>query len=537
MSESGFDAVVGGAGHNGLVLATYLQQAGLRTVLVEQAATVGGMATTTAPLGPGLRHNPHANYLSYQDIMPMLAEFDLARHGLRTISPHAQHGIAFDDGRPPVVLYRPACMEQTHRSIGRYSRQDADLFTALTARAATLTDALARALYRPVDASTLDDHAEAVERAYRDLGITSRLGTRSAAAMIDELFDTPELRALLQLLVIEFGGSLDEPGGDMALLGFTLWLCGRRSLAVGGTQSISDALYAAATDAGVTVWPSSRATRFVVENGRVTGVRTTTRDITGVKVVASSVDIGQTLLELLPPTALTARDRAAAVDLGRQRVPVVASQAFALRSPPAYTSARHAPDLDRCMQVYIGYDGPSDVREHERELAAGLLPAPAASVRVNTLWDPTQGNGALHVGGADSFFPHGLSESEWDAVAVSYNEALLATWARVAPNMTRNNVVDDHFHRPPRSDRGIWARTGPDCYRTDIHGLYLCGTGTYPGGGVHGACAHNAFHIIATDLGNTGDDVYCASRKDHRDEAFSGHFDHSATVDKCVLHG
>src|SRR5580693_1878850 len=84
---SAYDAVVVGAGHNGLTIALYLQRAGLKTLVVEQADRVGGMARTDEAPASGFRHNPHANYLAYGTVSAVERDFDLAGAGLVTITP------------------------------------------------------------------------------------------------------------------------------------------------------------------------------------------------------------------------------------------------------------------------------------------------------------------------------------------------------------------------------------------------------------------------------------------------------------------
>ena len=149
MAPRVYDAVVIGAGHNGLCLAAYLQRAGLRTAVVERRHEEGGGVNTEEPLLPGFRFNLHAQYMEFFDIMPMIQDFKLDEIGLRTVMPEAQAGIAFADGRPPVILHRPDLLDRTHQSISRYSKDDADRYVELKTRAAQLETLLAIGIYNP----------------------------------------------------------------------------------------------------------------------------------------------------------------------------------------------------------------------------------------------------------------------------------------------------------------------------------------------------------------------------------------------------
>jgi len=138
-----YDAVVIGAGHNGLCLAAYLQRAGLSTVVIERRHEEGGGVNTEEPVLPGFRHNMHAQYMEFFDIMPMIRDFGLEEVGLRTVMPEAQAGIAFADGRPPIIVYRPDLLERTRESIAAYSKVDADTFVELKRRAVEVEELVA----------------------------------------------------------------------------------------------------------------------------------------------------------------------------------------------------------------------------------------------------------------------------------------------------------------------------------------------------------------------------------------------------------
>ena len=151
-----YDAIVIGAGHNGLCLAAYLQRAGLSTAVIERRHEEGGGTNTEEPVLPGFRHNMHAQFMEFFDIMPMIQDFALEDLGLRTVMPEAQAGITFADGRPPVILHRPDLLDRTHASISRYSKADADMYVELKHRAVALEQLFAAGLYSIPQAGGLD---------------------------------------------------------------------------------------------------------------------------------------------------------------------------------------------------------------------------------------------------------------------------------------------------------------------------------------------------------------------------------------------
>jgi phytoene dehydrogenase-like protein len=499
-----YDAIVIGAGHNGLCLAAYLGRAGLSTLVVERSEAVGGMAATEEPLLPGFRHNPHANFLAYEDVMPVAGDFGLEALGLRTLMPDAQHGIAFSDGRPPIVLHRPGLLGRTHASVARHSASDADTYVELKRRAMTLEPQIAGVTYAPPTRAAFEAQAEAVAAAYGDLGITVGLAHRTGEALIDDLFESPEMRALMYRLAAELGVPTGEPGGALAFLGFVMWTTANRRLPVGGMRSVADALARACLREGVDVAADRAVDRVIVRDGRAVAIRLPgCGDIAAREVVASTAGLGHTLLGLLGERHLSDATVRAIRAFDATPEPTLASLMFCLREPPRYRSARWDPDIDHCFHTVVGFDRAEDAVAHMREVRAGLLPAPAAAVRVNTLWDPSQAPAGFHVAGADSFFPGRgtLSDRQWDDVRASYNDAFLGRWSQFAPNMTRRNVIADHFHLPAAFDRKVLLREGTEQYRTEVAGLYVAGTSTHPGGGIHGACGYNAYRAIAEDLG------------------------------------
>jgi phytoene dehydrogenase-like protein len=518
-----YDAVVIGAGHNGLCLAAYLQRAGLRTVVVERRHEEGGGINTEEPVLPGYRFNLHAQYMEFFDVMPMIRDFGLEDLGLRTVMPDAQAGIAFADGRPPVVLHRPDLLDRTRENIARYSKADADLYVELKQRAMAMEPLMAAGLYSPPAAEAAQAQPQMLALAFGDLGVGAHFALKSPKMVIDELFETPELRALLYRTCVEWGFPVDGQGTGGAFLTFIMWTLGNWKLAVGGTHTLAKTMMQACYREGVDLLENSAVERVLVEDGRAVGVVARGREIRATRVVASNADLRQTLLDLVGDEHLSPLwvKRARAFRYGPSHV--LGTPCFCLFEPPAYSSARWDPDIDRCFYTMVGFDGPDDTAKYIRDAYNGVLPNPAAGTWVNSLWDRSQAPPNRHAATGWYFLPAAseLSAREWDDVRATYNERFLDVWRQYAPNMTRDNVLAHKLYTPDQMERKNLMREGdfssgefaPDQmgpnrpfpeasnYRTEIDGLYLCGPSAYPGGGAHAACGYNAYKAIAEDLG------------------------------------
>lgn len=494
-----YDAVVIGAGANGLTLALYLQRAGLRTLLVEQEHRVGGMARTEEPLLPGFRHNPHANYLAFGAVSPVERDFDLIGAGLATVAPEAQHGLAFADGRPPLILYRSDRLERTVASLGAYSTRDASTYADLKTRMNGLDLLMGNSLYSPPGPASVRLQ---IEFASRLLG--REAATLSARMIIDALFETDEVRAFLYQLSAETGLLVEAPGSGVGFLTFTLWLVGQWRLPIGGMQAYADALMQAARREGVDVATDAAVERIIVRGGKATSVIIAgVGQVVARRAIASSTRLATTLLGFVPAKALSAKERAGVEAYAAADGPSLGGLAVGLRVPPNYLSARWNSDVNRCFRTVVGYDNAAATLAHLKGINAGLLPAPAAALRVNSLWDASQAPAGFHVAGGDVLMPapSSLSPESWSVVAASFADAFLSTWAKYAPNISPDTVVASVFEPPKAYDRAMRLRVGTDQYRTEVGRLYLCGASTFPGGGVHGACGFNAFGAIAEDLG------------------------------------
>src|SRR5579864_3802610 len=149
MADASYDAVIIGAGHNGLCLAAYLARAGMRVAMFERRHDEGGGAHTDEATVPGFWHNLHAQYMEFIEMMPFYRDFDLPSFGARMIKPDAQVGITFADGRSPLIIYRPGLADETYRSIAYYSKRDAAAFREIRRKVLAANNYISAMLYSP----------------------------------------------------------------------------------------------------------------------------------------------------------------------------------------------------------------------------------------------------------------------------------------------------------------------------------------------------------------------------------------------------
>jgi phytoene dehydrogenase-like protein len=500
-----FDIVVVGAGHNGLVAANYLSRSGLSVVVIEKALEVGGNALTVEPLLPGFRHNSHANYLAFCDIMPMTSDFSLIEQGLEFIYPQAQFGLAFCDGRPPIMLHRPDLLDRTSVSLSAYSTRDARTYLELKRRSLALGPVIREGLYSTPTREWFAKQQRAVQLAFGDMCTRDSIGSRTARQVIDDLIRTNEIRMLLYLLAIDCGVAIEEVGGDLAFLGFALWIAGRWRLPVGGMQSVSDGIHRAAAEAGVVVRCGRRVRRILLENNEAIGVLNEDGSVVYAdKAIVGAVSIPTLMFELLDSSSLSVQDQSELRLFDReQRGGSIATSMICLNDRPHYKSSRHDAAINQCFKTMIGYESTADILKANAENGTGLLPRPAGTIRINTLWDPSQAPHGLHVAGIDSAFPavSRMDANMWLEVEETFAQAFFDVWTRYTDNWNPGSVLGMQCDATARFERRMLLRLGDSAYRTSVEKLYMCGPGTYPGGGVHGANAYNAFRVVLRDLG------------------------------------
>lgn len=529
MSQKEYDAIIVGGGSQGLCLGAYLARSGMQVAILEQRHEEGGSFCTRETTAPGFLYN-HAQMMEFMDWMPFYFDFELETLGLRMVYPDAQLGIAFSDGRPPIVLYSIAKEEnfaRSHRSISVYSRRDADTWVECRKKAVALEPQFCKFFYNPPampvagEPDPMESFALALMGAF---GLPPELAAGSGRDLIDHLFESPEIKTLLYQAMENWITPLEMKGMAANGLASLFFLEANSRLAVGGTHMLAHAMAMAAVQAGADFYESAKVSKIIVERGAATGVLLSdgTR-FSARKLVASNADIKQTLLTLVGEEKLSTLwvEKTKGFQYGPSAV--LATTHMALHEAPNYKSAAHDPMINKTLAVITGFDEPHEVVAHIREAVAGKVPTiPGLFCCTNSAMNPSYAPAGKHALTAYVFFPKAslLTRDEWREVRATYNDRILSHFSRWAPNMTRANVIADYFETPLefQDDKGLpegdfcLGAIRPDqlgynrpfreaaMYRAEIKNLYLCSSGQHPMGGISCGCGYNAYKVIADDF-------------------------------------
>jgi phytoene dehydrogenase-like protein len=529
-----WDAIVVGGGHNGLTAAAYLARAGLRTLVLERRAVLGG-ACVTEELWPGYRVS-RAAYVAGLLRPAVLRELALERHGLRLLARRpASSFTPLGDGR---ALRLGPDAAASRDSIRAFSRADAEAWPRYEA----FLERAARALETLLDVPPPDP----ARLAWRDLPPLARLARRLAAmrrelprlaalllgparAALEGWFESEPLRGTLatDALIGAFAGP-SSPGTGYVLLHHVMGESGGArgvwAYVAGGMGALADALAAAAREAGAEIRREAPVARVAVAGGRARGVVLEDGSEIEARCVLSNADPARTFLGLvgeasLPPEFVRAvrgldlRSPVVKINLALERLPV-------FRGRPAPAGPGPAPEHSGTIHL-----GAQDLPALERSFAAaarGELPErPMIELTLPSALDPGLAPPGHHV--ASLFVQHApeLAEAEWAARREGFADRVLALVDEAAPGFAasvRHREVlappdlervfglsgGNIFHGALGLDRLLCLRPLPGWgrYRTPLAGLYLCGAGTHPGGGVMGACGRNAAGEVLRDLGH-----------------------------------
>jgi phytoene dehydrogenase-like protein len=523
----GYDAIVVGAGHNGLTTAGYLARAGMRVCVLERREIVGG-ACVTEEVWPGHRVS-RASYVVSMLQPKVVRDLRLHEFGYEAIPLDPAFGTMAPGGKP-IFFFNDAA--RTRASIEPHSSKDAAAYPDFEALLERLSEFLRPLLLRPPPAlgskrpgdllSLIREAGRAAGLRRRDVLELFRVMTMSVGDLLDEWFESDAIKgSFASTGVVGVWAGPRTPGTAYNLLHHALGelngVSGLWGHVRGGMGGISQALARSAEAAGATIRTSAPVRSIDVREGRVTGVTLESGEQLRASIVASGAHPRTTVLDMTGaehfPTEVVRDMRRYRSRGGSVKVNCVLSE------PPRY---QHVPaeDGERLLHTSFALCPSLDYLERAWQDAVRGVPAegPYVEVEVPSAVDPSLTDDDACV--MTMFTQYGpYREQDWPAGArEEYAERCLDIVAEHAPNV-KDALIHYEVLAPPdierifgladgsifQGEQGLdqmaFMRPSPLMaqYATPVDGLYLCGAGTHPGGGVMAASGHNAAHRILRD--------------------------------------
>ncbi len=522
-----YDVAIIGGGHNGLVCACYLAEAGKRVIILERRPVVGG-AAVTEEFHPGFR-NSVASYTVSLLQRKIIRDLKLEDHGLEVVLRPYSNFLPLPEG---TGLRTGADLAETQAQFRRFSARDAERLPAyydmLEEGASLLRDLLLEA--PPNVGGGLADVMSALKlgNRFRRRGRTAQrdildLFTKSAGELLDDWFESDAVKAVFGFdAIVGNYASPYTPGSAYVLLhhvfGEVNGQAGQWGHAIGGMGAITQAMAREADARGVTIRTDAAVESVLVRNGRTAGVTLTEGESIEADAVAANVNPSLLFDRLVAPEHLPDdfrnRMRRYRNGSGSFRINVALSELPEFPSAPAddpcggsRSGIIMAPSLDYMERAYF------DARRQ------GYASEPVVEMLIPSTVDDSLAPEGQHVASlfCQQFAPQ--PETGWAALKAPAVEAIFDTVQRFAPNFREallgyralspadleaefGLIGGDIFHGAMGLDQLFSARPvlGHGDYRMPVEGLYLCGSGTHPGGGVSGAPGHNAAQAMLKDL-------------------------------------
>ena len=527
------DAVIIGGGHNGLVCAAYLAMAGLKVVVLERRHVVGG-AAVTEEFHPGFRNSVAAYTVSLLN-PKVIADLRLAEHGLRIVERRTANFLPLDDGR-----YLKTGGGKSHEEVAKFSARDAARLDAYHARLDAVADVL-RALALETPPNAVEGHPFAaiaeliksgrVASRLRRLGLDLQrelldLFTNSAGNYLDGWFESDPIKAVYGWDgVVGNYASPFTPGSAYVLLhhcfGEVNGKKGTWGHAVGGMGAITQAMAKSAAASGAEIRLDTAVREVIVEQGRAVGVVTAKGEAIRARAVISNLNpkllYGALIERATLPPAFAERIAKWRCGSGTFRMNVALSELPDFTCLPGKALAEH-----HTAGIIVGPSLAYMERAYFDARTRGWSKEPIVELVISSALDDTLAPRGQHV--ASLFCQHVAPElpdaASWDAHRETVADLMIDTVDRYAPNFkhsvlgrqifspldlerTFGLVGGDIFHGALDLGQMFSARPmlGHADYRGPIPGLYMCGSGTHPGGGVTGMPGHNAAREVVRDLG------------------------------------
>lgn len=524
-----YDAIVIGAGHNGLTTANYLARGGMRVCVLERRPVVGG-AAVTEEFHPGYRNSLFSYVVSL--LRPeVVHDLELERFGYEPIL--LENSLYLDSRGDYLLLSGDEANDRAQ--FGKFSAVDYDAYLAFEETVEQIGGLLAKQWLREPPKLAMDGLGDILSslRLGRDV---YRLDEEARWRMmqffigapetiIERWFDSPKIKAMVAAHIMPANfAPLTQPGASLAMLHHAVGEIGGRKgawgIVRGGMGAITAAMAESAREQGVEIRTDAAVARIEAEKGAVCGVLLESGERLAAPVVAANTDPKLTLLTLLGREHLP-HDFARDISAFRQESASLRMN-LALSGLPQFAAIPGA-DIGPQHQASITFIESASHLNRAYQSARAGIPAdpPIIEAIIPSTIDPTltdaQGHHVMSL--LCKYMPYDLSDGKhWDEEKPAVFERILGHVETFIPNL-REILVAQQCFTPLDLERVLGMTRGDIChgrlepdqlfsmrphpqaaqYATPMPGLYLCGSGSHPGGGVTGAPGHNAARRILRD--------------------------------------
>ena len=523
-----YDAVVVGGGHNGLTAAAYLARAGLTTLVLERRDIVGGCCVTEE-IAPGCRVST-TSYIASMLRPEVISDLRLGEYGLRMVPCDPAIQVPFPDGH---VVPWWADRARAKEEFKKISAKDAETFIQVDDRLKKLARYLQPFFMEPppeIDTRSMRGWTDLFRVGSKFRGISSdevsqliSFLTGSLGEFLDHNYESEKMKTMfLANNVYGKHGGPYQPGTAIGLL-FHLLSGGEHELqgfyghVIGGMGAITQALAASGRKLGVEIRTSSPVAHIDVRDGRARGVVLEDGTEIRARIVLSNADPKRTFLKMVAESELPAEFLHSI--RGIKMEGPCAKVNLVLDAEPRFTgTSPNATALERTFYTLV----PSlAFAEHCYDIAKfGDIPEELwVDCVVSSNADPSLAPAGKHILTCFvQYVPYHLREGNWDDNRELLGNRVVKKIAEYAPNVPNSTVArqvltpldlertyglteGNIFHGDLRLEQLFFMRpvSGWSQYRTPIDGLYLCGAGAHPGGGVTGAPGHNAAYQVLRD--------------------------------------
>jgi phytoene dehydrogenase-like protein len=515
--EKTYDGIVIGAGHHGLILASYLARAGLKILLVERRLDYGGGLCTREVTLPGFYHNLHSINHFHISETPWFKDLNLSER-VGYITPRYEFGQAHRDGTA-LVLGRD--LEESVANIARFSKKDAQTFRDWNRKAEKIT----RDVFLP------ERYAEPLPQEEREAFLTrTELGreflevsNRQPLDVVRELFENEHVRLLFLFKVSLFGTWLVDTMSKTSPMGSVIRAFDLESgyqLCQGGSFNLARGLMETFIAAGGAYQPQVNIARIIVENGKAAGIELTDGyTVRARQFVASTLDVHQTFETLIGreqlPDAFLKK-----LDAFQYTAWSLFGLHLALDESPRFAAESFDANINRTLKWSIGAETMDDLHSAHQDVMAGRVPEVVQfGSGPLSLIDPSQAPPGKHTTYCWHVMPldPDIGSKTYESWKEEFADKIVECFARYCPNMTSRNILGRYIYTGREYVQEMINMRGGDIfmgafnaeqvmynhfgYRSPIPNLYNAGSAGHPGGAISGGAGYITAGLIARDLG------------------------------------